>query len=110
MIALLLAVAGLLYVAGARAESARLLRLALGLGFALSFLTCLLGQCASGEAAIGREHLAGSLAVAALALIGLLAWRLREARARAREARRRSNGQPRERALPLAPRDEEAEP
>lgn len=108
MVGLVIVVAGLSLIFGAKALSSKLLKIALGLVLVLSFLPGLITRVQHGSPSapgpdvppVAARILAGA---AALAAFGFAAWKLRAWRARAREAARHRHGAPRERDRPRPP-------
>jgi len=113
-LAVLLIIAGLLIMVGSKELGAKALRAAIGLAFILSALPIVLACCSTPSVsgvggAIGRA-LGLVVLVLVLAVVGLIVWRTRAARGRAREAAARRHGHPRHRLPPPPPRDSTAPP
>ena len=110
MLALLVMVAGLALVAGAKDFAGRVLKGVLGAVLVIAVAPCLARSCASCVPGLGKTSLASAssafsllILAAVLAVIGFVAWRRRAERAKAREMWARRNGAPRARALPTPP-------
>jgi len=110
VLAILLMLAGVALIFGAKDSAGKIVKVVLGIVLALAALPCLLKSCSclitEGESEIPGSLAHGLLAIvllAALAIIGLIAWRRRAERARAHEIWAKRNGAPRARALPAPP-------
>jgi len=110
VLAILLVLAGIALIFGAKDSAGKIVKGVLGIVLALAALPCLLKSCsclvAERENEIPASLAHGLLAIillAALAIIGLIAWRRRADRARSREIWAKRNGAPRARALPAPP-------
>lgn len=110
MLALLLAAAGIALVVGAKDLAGRLAKGVVGVVLVLMAIPCLVQSCVCslrGEGADGLASALGGLSgfatLAALAIIGFVAWRRRAERARASELWAKRNGTPRARSLPAPP-------
>ena len=109
MLAILLMLAGLALILGAKDLAGRFARGAIGAVLIMTALPWLIQACicplpgvADGFASVISD-LSGLIALAALAVIGFVAWRRRVDRTRASELWAKRNGTPRARALPAAP-------
>ena len=107
MLTLLFAAAGIAMIVGAKDLAGRLVKWAIGAILVLFAFRCFINwcECALSGASIGGPPLAsaGLFLVAALVAVGLVTWRRRADRAKARELLTRRNGTQRARALPSPP-------
>ena len=110
ILALLILLVGILWIAGATAAAKKVAVFTVALAitwslvsFALCHLHCLV---ASGHAPAGGEVFWILAALAGLILVGPASWQGREKRRKRLEAFRKKNLHPRHRALPAAPGDE----
>ena len=110
MFALLVMVAGIAFMFGAKDFATRVLKGILGAVLVISVVPCVARSCASCVPGLDGTSLAPAasafsmlIVVAVLAVVGFIAWRRRADRAKAREMWARRNGAPRTRALPAPP-------
>jgi len=110
MLTIVFVLVGIAFIVGAKEFAGKLARGVVGAILILSALPCLLQSCAyllPGATADGVPSISGSYVflfiAVTLAVIGLVAWRRRADRGKARELWVRRNGAPRARTLPTAP-------
>jgi hypothetical protein len=107
MLSILLAAVGVAVVVGAKDLAGRLVKWVIGAILILAAFRCLINSCACAlsGASIGGSPLASAelFLVAALVAVGLVTWRRRADRTKAREFWARRNGPPRARSLPAPP-------
>jgi hypothetical protein len=110
MFALLVMVAGIAFMFGAKDFATRVLRGVLGAVLVVAVVPCVARSCASCLPGLDRTSQASAssglsmlILATVLAVIGFVAWRRRADRAKAREMWARRNGAPRTRALPAPP-------
>lgn len=110
MLALILLAAGIALCVGSKDLAGRLAKGAIGVVLVLTAIPCLIQSCTGsvrGERADGLASALGDLSgltvLAALTIIGFIAWRRRAERARASELWAKRNGTPRARSLPAPP-------
>ena len=104
MLGLLVALGGVLLIVGARDTAGRILGLGLVGALAITVLQAILASCLAPrfrDLSVSGSYL---VALVLLGIIGLIAWRTRGFRTRAREDSKHRHSQPRERALPSPPR------
>jgi len=110
MLAILLVLAGLALVFGAKDLAGRLAKGALSVVLVLLAIPCVIQSCVCslrGKGADGLASAVGNLSglgiMVALAILGFGAWRRKTERARASELWAKRNGTPRARSLPSPP-------
>ena len=110
MLALILVAAGIALCVGSKDLAGRLARGAVGVVLVLMAIPCLVRSCVCwlGDETVDHpaaafSNLSGLAILAALAIVGFVAWRRRAERARASELRAKRNGTPRARSLPSPP-------
>jgi hypothetical protein len=112
MFALFLVLAGLAlaFGSGAKDIAGRLAKGVVGVALLLAGISCLARSCVCALRSAGTDGLASGLGdlsglavLAALAVIGFIAWRRRVERERAKALWEKRNGTPRARCLPTAP-------
>ena len=116
MLVILLMVAGLALIFGAKDLAGQIVKGVLGAILVLTAIPCFVESCTSalpGVSTSGSSSARGGmflLLVITLVVIGFLAWRRRADRAKARDLWARRHGAPRARALPAAPSASEGDP
>jgi len=116
MLAILLVVAGLALMFGAKNLAGQIVKGVLGAILVLATVPCLVESCAcvlSGASTSGPHWASGGLfflLVITLVVVGFFDWRRRVDRAKARELWARRNGAPRARALPAPPSAPDGDP
>jgi hypothetical protein len=110
MLAVLLMLAGVAFMVGAKDFAGKIAKGVLGIVLILTAIPCLVQSCACFLPGTGAAKSPSPptvsrflLMMVALVAVGLVAWRRRAERARARELWVRRNGAPRNRALPAPP-------